>query len=716
MSKKLLTVLIAIALAVGISVISIPAFAGMPLPNTTQLSVDLGNGNGAECTTGSCFSMEVQPGFLTWTDIGPGTDLGFILGKNQLCGGPANSGSDDTSGELTAAWFFFGNFGSNCTGTFTAAGGTSVTTGADRNIFDAKSCSSAINCLSLTKLGSWHVAWNAIAIPMGSALGCTATDPTGCEGVTEWTLTPSPVVTGSTYVLKHAWVVPPGDPSGFGDVHYAVILRGTVTLPPLCADMSTRCDDGDGCTTDKCDPATGACSHIGGLNCDDANPCTIDSCDSILGCLHVNVNNGIQCNDNNLCTLGDVCSIDPTDGISKCNGTPKTCAAPDACTDPSCDKTTGACGTSSLCQSGTTCDPPTGVCLGGSLGVNSSNNNFTMLDPTGAIIGGTNDVKFTYNKIPFTSVAVSGQVSNATISSSCPFFGNTWTAHDVAIYAPGTYTVFAGCPPGSPGCGQGTPITFTVGAGELGGHMLFNWSSNTDIDVVDIWAPKAVFGSSTMFIENQGCGTGDKSKVWDLMSKDSDGNGVNGRGMVDGPFINFNANFNLMMTSNIAPPTKPVLIFPADKATGLPTTVEFRWKRSIDYDNDPIMYNFEICTDPTFTGCTFVPVSVASRSSKGMFYAGGAGLFMIGMTFIGGLKRKRRIVLLFIIVVLLSGGALISCNNSNSSNLQGKPLDISEMSHTVTGLSSKTTYYWRVSASDGKADPNVSKTNSFTTQ
>jgi hypothetical protein len=337
-----------------------------------------------------------------------------------------------------------------------------------------------------------------------------------------------------------------------------------------------------------------------------------------------------------------------------------------------------------------------------------------MLDPTGAIIGGTNDVKFTYTKKPLTSVAVSGQVSNATISSSCPFFGNTWTAHDVAVYGPGTYTVYADCLAGSPGCGQGTPITFTVGEGELGGHMLFNWSSNKDIDVVDIWAQKAAFGPNTMFTQDQGCGTNDPKKVWDLMSKDWDGNGVNGKGMVDGPFKNFNANFNVMETANIGPPTKPELVFPADKATGLPSTVEFIWKRSTDPDNDPITYLFTSCTDSTFPK-TCAPVTVASRNSKNIFYAGGAGLLVIGMTFIGGLKGRKMIVLLFIVVVLISGGALISCNNSNNSKLQGKFLDIGEKSFTVSGLSSRTTYYWKVTASDGKA-PTESDVSSFTTQ
>jgi len=119
--------------------------------------------------------------------------------------------------------------------------------------------------------------------------------------------------------------------------------------------------------------------------------------------------------------------------------------------------------------------------------VTSINNNFTMLAPDGSLTGGTNDVTFAWNGTTLTSVAISGQASNASLSSGCPFFGVPWQAHDVAIYGTGTYTVYADCPAGAPGCGAGTPITFTVGAGQLGAHILFDWAGNNDIDVVNVW-------------------------------------------------------------------------------------------------------------------------------------------------------------------------------------------------------------------------------------
>lgn len=745
MSKKLFMVLIAIASAVGISVISTAAFAFVtgPLPKNTQLSIIQGVGSitgdkahAHPCDTGSCFSM-LNGTVTTWTDFGPGTMNGFFIGVDQAPGNQTTYPAGSDSGELTSSWIYFSNEGSNATGAFSATNNdgivTHATTTAGANQFWNSSCSGVDGCLHKTYLGSWHVAWNGVAIPMGSALGCKArdADQSGCIGVTEWTLSDSPAKIGSTYVLKHSWVVPDGDPSGFANVHYSVILRGRVTdIPAVCYNHATQtylCTTSDACTLPLCDGDTGACDTSQKLNCDDGNSCTVDECKND-GCVHTAYTDGSACSDNNPCTLNDHCYQ------GKCEGTDKPCIAPDACIIAACNKTTGNCEqTDRICESSKcitgTCDPAIGcVFKGNPLCVNSGNNNFTMIDSGNGLVGGTNDVHFTYTRHPFTSVKEAEAAlqdptvgANATIESKCPFFGSTWSAHDVAVYGPGTYTVYAGCPAKSPGCGKGTPITFTVSEGELGGHMLFNWSSNKDIDVVDIWTPHAAFGPSLMQTGAGGCGVGNKDQKWDLMSRDwappgQSTDGMNGKGMVDGPFTNFNANFNLMLTSNLGPPTAPELLYPADKATGLPTTVDFRWKRSTDPDNDPISYLFTSCTDSTFTDASCAPMTVASRSSKGIFYAGGAGLLMIGMTFFGGLKGQRRLILLFIIVVLLSGGSLISCNNSNNSNSQGKFLDIGEKSYTVSGLSSNTTYYWKVSAGDGKADPTESDVNSFTTR
>ncbi|HEX5044251.1 MAG TPA: hypothetical protein VFV75_15200 [Candidatus Polarisedimenticolaceae bacterium] len=45
------------------------------------------------------------------------------------------------------------------------------------------------------------------------------------------------------------------------------------------------CDDGEACTLNQCDPATGTCSFPTDP-CNDGDPCTVDSCDPVNGCQH----------------------------------------------------------------------------------------------------------------------------------------------------------------------------------------------------------------------------------------------------------------------------------------------------------------------------------------------------------------------------------------------------------------------------------------------
>lgn len=183
-------------------------------------------------------------------------------------------------------------------------------------------------------------------------------------------------------------------------------------------------------------------------------------------------------------------------------------------------------------------------------GVDTDNNNFTIVDAGGGTIAGSNDVHFAWDRTLKTSVAASGQVSNATISTSCLFFGQTMLVHDVAVYGPGTYTVYTGCAAGSPGCGAGLPVTFTVNGNEIGGHMLYDWNLSTNYDIVNVWRPKAVFGPSTLW--TGACGANPADKVWDWMSNDADGDGINGI-WIEGEGCSFDCpslNFNLMETTN----------------------------------------------------------------------------------------------------------------------------------------------------------------------
>ena len=154
------------------------------------------------------------------------------------------------------------------------------------------------------------------------------------------------------------------------------------------------CDDGNVCTTDSCVALQG-CKHVavadGGactdgtacttgdscqagvctgtiVACGDGNPCTVDACDPATGCSHTAGNDGAACDDKTDCTKSDTCS----GGI--CSGTAYACAEPDGCHvagvcvgDGSCtfaNKTDATpCNDGNLCTSGENCK--SGTCQGG---------------------------------------------------------------------------------------------------------------------------------------------------------------------------------------------------------------------------------------------------------------------------------------------------------------------------------------------------------------
>ena len=121
------------------------------------------------------------------------------------------------------------------------------------------------------------------------------------------------------------------------------------------------CDDGEVCTTDSCDPASGcvftnnteacddgqpctegeacaagACTGGAPTNCDDGVACTTDSCDPATGCVHTT--DDTQCDD------GEVCTADVCDETLGCTSAPapgpcdssETCAEQGFCHDGTC--------------------------------------------------------------------------------------------------------------------------------------------------------------------------------------------------------------------------------------------------------------------------------------------------------------------------------------------------------------------------------------------
>lgn len=211
--------------------------------------------------------------------------------------------------------------------------------------------------------------------------------------------------------------------------------------------------------------------------------------------------------------------------------------------------------------------------------------NFTMLSPQqapsyggnpGYAFGGTNDVTFTWTGTFFNSSSDYtgvGSASNATISSPTLFFGKKWTAHDVQIFGPGTYSFNTALANGGANSESGIQ-TMTVGANQIGAHMLFDWNNNLSIDVVNVWSLNGAFSNCDTPTANPtayNClwsGTTNTvgnaaSTVFSLHSTDNNGDGTLGVPMAaGGPFANNNANFNLQgVTVNAVPVPAAVWLF-----------------------------------------------------------------------------------------------------------------------------------------------------------
>ena len=160
-------------------------------------------------------------------------------------------------------------------------------------------------------------------------------------------------------------------------------------------------------------------------------------------------------------------------------------------------------------------------------------------------------------------------------------------------------------------------------------------------------------------------------------------------------------------------PSAPVLVSPANNATGLGAAVDFTWQKSTDPDGDTVSYKLYYCEDQTFTGC--IPVSVASVGNRGIFYAGisgsGVGLLLFGIVFAGGIRGRRKIAAI-IVMIMITGLLLVSCGGSGSNT---PPPPANQVTHQITGLNAGITYYWKVVADDGNGGKTESNSYRFTT-
>ena len=184
-----------------------------------------------------------------------------------------------------------------------------------------------------------------------------------------------------------------------GSSDFTLVVSLTATMAPTCqidsdcddhnvcngsetcvggncvAGILLNCDDGNACTSDTCDPASG-CVHTA-ISCDDGNACTADACDTATGCEHTaiicddgNACNGVEtCNPASGCVPGtplncddnNVCTSDTCNPVIGCTHTGTSCDDGIACTADSCDSVTG-CHHVDNCSAGMECNHATGVC------------------------------------------------------------------------------------------------------------------------------------------------------------------------------------------------------------------------------------------------------------------------------------------------------------------------------------------------------------------
>ncbi len=192
----------------------------------------------------------------------------------------------------------------------------------------------------------------------------------------------------------------------------------------------------------------------------------------------------------------------------------------------------------------------------------STSGNFTMLDPNATVFGGTNDVTATWDgtliQSEFEPEIIPGENStnfNLSIASASNwrFFGFPWTVHHARMFGEGTYTFDSDCTStdlesGNNTCGDGPYTTLTVGAGQVGAHMLFDWNVSTDIHVAMVWDVGSASdfksgGSGALYTGD--AGSASAGQLYELISRDGDGDSIQGIPMVNGPFTGYSLNFNL---------------------------------------------------------------------------------------------------------------------------------------------------------------------------
>ena len=177
--------------------------------------------------------------------------------------------------------------------------------------------------------------------------GCQTGDPLVCEDGDLCTTDSCDPATGCTFT-----------PVDCGDLICDPATGECIPIP--CTD-DEFCDDGIYCNgAETCDLGSGLCQSGTPPDCDDGVSCTDDMCDIGLDAC-VNTPNDESCDDADVCTGVETC-----DPVSDCQpGDPLVCDDGNLCTNDSCDPVAGCMYTPVECPPGESCDPADGLCKGG---------------------------------------------------------------------------------------------------------------------------------------------------------------------------------------------------------------------------------------------------------------------------------------------------------------------------------------------------------------
>lgn len=186
----------------------------------------------------------------------------------------------------------------------------------------------------------------------------------------------------------------------------------------------------------------------------------------------------------------------------------------------------------------------------------------------------------------------------------------------------------------------------------------------------------------------------------------------------DKEIVTITISGNTIVPAANNPPSVPQLIYPAESQGGLGSSVEFRWRKCSDPENNPVNYSLFVSENPDFAGDT--PILVQS-SSFAVYYADTSmGIIFFGIALAGGIRKINKASLLMLAVfaaLMISFSCGGGGGSSGSSGGSGDaPVPANEVSLEVSGLAAGSVYYWKVVADDGNGGVVQSEKRSFMTQ